>query len=89
VSCLERCPSSRRCLPWSSWSGSGYEDSRTRALTCSMLMQQNARTTAAALLPPLTHLPPTMVLPGKEVVDKVVNGQGLGEKVQNNKTGEE
>jgi hypothetical protein len=29
-----------------------------------MLLQQNARVTAAALLPPLSHLPPTMVLPG-------------------------
>lgn len=52
-------------------------------------MQQNARTTAASLLPALTHLPPSMVMPPKDVVDKVVSGQGLDEKVQNNKTGEE
>lgn len=58
-------------------------------LTGSMLLQQNARTAAAALLPPLTHLPPTMVLPGTNVVDSVVNGNGLGEQVQNNKSGDE
>jgi chorismate synthase len=54
-----------------------------------MLMQQNARTTAASLLPALTHLPPTMVLPGKKTVEKVLNGEMSGEQVQNNKSGDE
>ncbi|KAK8861348.1 chorismate synthase [Kwoniella newhampshirensis] len=53
-----------------------------------MVMQQNARAAAAALLPPLTHLPPTMVLPGKATVDKVVHGESVGE-VQGQKAGEE
>jgi chorismate synthase len=54
-----------------------------------MLLQQNARKSAASLLPPLTHLPPTMTLPGKKTVEQVLNGQSAGETVQNNKTGEE
>ncbi|RXK41448.1 chorismate synthase [Tremella mesenterica] len=49
-----------------------------------MLLQQNARQAAAALLPPLTHLPLTMVLPGKGVVN-----DAAGEKVQDNKVGDE
>ncbi|WWD16749.1 chorismate synthase [Kwoniella shandongensis] len=53
-----------------------------------MVLQQNARQAAAALLPPLTHLPPTMVLPGKATVDKVIHGESVGE-VQGQKTGEE
>ncbi|WVR04023.1 chorismate synthase [Kwoniella sp. DSM 27419] len=52
------------------------------------LLQQNARTAAAALLPAPTHLPPTMVLPGKKTVEKVVNGEQIAE-VQSNKLGEE
>jgi len=54
-----------------------------------MLMQQNARTTAASLLPRLTHLPPTMVLPGKDTVQKAANGDSQGEKVLNNISGDE
>ncbi|OCF58287.1 chorismate synthase [Kwoniella mangroviensis CBS 10435] len=53
-----------------------------------MVLQQNARKSAASLLPPLTHLPPTMVLPGKSTVQAVVNGKDVGE-VQNQKVGEE
>jgi chorismate synthase len=62
--------------------------SPTLALTPSAVLQQNARTHAASLLPPLTHLPPTMVLPGKDVVQKVAAGQKL-ETVQSQKPGEE
>ena len=51
-------------------------------------MQQNARKTAASLLPPLTHLPPTMVLPGKAQVEQVLKGNSA-EQVQNNKSGDE
>lgn len=54
----------------------------------SMLMQQSARKSLASLLPPLTHLPPTMVLPGKKTVEKVLNGD-LDGQIQNNKTGDE
>jgi chorismate synthase len=54
-----------------------------------MVLIQNSRKTAAALLPPLTHLPPTMVLPGKGYVQKVANGEISGEVVQNNKSGDE
>ncbi len=54
-----------------------------------MVLQQNARVTAASLLPKLTHLPPTMVIPAKGTVQKVVNGDANGEKVQGQKTGEE
>jgi chorismate synthase len=51
--------------------------SKYRADTCgSMYMIQNSRQTAAAQLPALTHLPPTMVLPGKGFVPKVANGDG-------------
>ncbi|WWC98923.1 chorismate synthase [Kwoniella sp. B9012] len=53
-----------------------------------MVLQQNARKSAASLLPALTHLPPTMVLPGKSTVQAVVNGKDVGE-VQNQKVGEE
>ncbi|KAK6906960.1 chorismate synthase [Kwoniella mangroviensis CBS 8507] len=53
-----------------------------------MVLQQSARKSAASLLPPLTHLPPTMVLPGKSTVQAVVNGKDVGE-VQNQKVGEE
>ncbi|WWC60008.1 chorismate synthase [Kwoniella dejecticola CBS 10117] len=53
-----------------------------------MVLQQNARKATASLLPPLTHLPPTMVLPGKSTVQAVVNGKDVGE-VQNQKPGEE
>ncbi len=52
-------------------------------------MQQNARMASAQLLAPLTHLPPTMVLPGKATVQKVLNGDSEGVAVQNNKTGDE
>ena len=55
----------------------------------SMLMQQNARVTAASLLPPLTHLPPTMVIPGKSTVQKIAKGEMDGELVQDNKPGDE
>ncbi|ORY29563.1 chorismate synthase [Naematelia encephala] len=54
-----------------------------------MVLQQNARTASASLLAPVTHLPPTMVLPGKDTVTKVVNGDAQGEVVQNNKSGDE
>ena len=54
-----------------------------------MVLQQNARVTAASLLPALKHLPPTMVLPGKGTVRKVVNGDANGAVVQGQKTGEE
>jgi len=54
-----------------------------------MVLQQNARVTAASLLPALTHLPPTMVLPGKGTVQMVVNGDANGEMVQGQKSGEE
>ncbi|KIR96391.1 chorismate synthase [Cryptococcus deuterogattii 2001/935-1] len=53
-----------------------------------MVLQQNARLTAASLLPDLTHLPPTMVLPGKGTIQKIKEGQSVGE-VQNQKVGEE
>ncbi|WVW79776.1 chorismate synthase [Kwoniella bestiolae CBS 10118] len=53
-----------------------------------MVLQQNARKSTASLLPALTHLPPTMVLPGKSTVQAVVNGKDVGE-VQNQKIGEE
>jgi chorismate synthase len=33
---------------------------------------QNARRTAASLLAPLQHLPPSMVMPPKKVVQKLV-----------------
>jgi chorismate synthase len=55
---------------------------------CSMVMQQNARSAAAALLPRLTHLPPTMVLPGKDTVEKIRRGEEVVQ-VQNQKSGEE
>jgi hypothetical protein len=44
----------------------------------SAVLQQNARTAAAALLPPLTHLPPTMVIPGKKTVQAIVKGEKVG-----------
>lgn len=53
-----------------------------------MVLQQNARLTAASLLPDVTHLPPTMVLPGKNTVQRIKEGQIAGE-VQNQKVGEE
>ncbi|WVQ94461.1 chorismate synthase [Kwoniella sp. CBS 9459] len=53
-----------------------------------MVLQQNARNAAASLLAPLTHLPPTMVLPGKSTVRAVVNGEEVAE-VQGQKPGEE
>lgn len=62
--------------------------SELQGLTRSAVLQQNARTHAASLLPPLTHLPPTMVLPGKDAVKAVLKGETIGE-VQNQKTGEE
>lgn len=38
----------------------------------SAVLQQNARHTAASLLPALTHLPPTMAMPSqKAVVDSL------------------
>lgn len=40
----------------------------------SMLLQQNARVTAASLLPALAHLPPTMVLPGMRLGGTLPNG---------------
>lgn len=46
--------------------------------------------TAASRLAPLTHLPPTMVLPGKKQVQKVLNGEvDVVEKPANSKVGEE
>ncbi|WRT65472.1 chorismate synthase [Kwoniella shivajii] len=53
-----------------------------------MVLQQHARKSVASLLPPLTHLPPTMVLPGKSTVQAVVNGEDVG-AVQSQKVGEE
>jgi hypothetical protein len=44
----------------------------------SAVLQQNARTAAAALLPPLTHLPPTMVIPGKKTVEAIAKGEKVG-----------
>jgi hypothetical protein len=40
-----------------------------------MVLQQNARVTAASLLPPLSHLPPTMVLPGTRMGGTQANGE--------------
>lgn len=57
--------------------------------TCSCVLQQNARMSSAQLLAPLMHLPPTMVLPGKRTVQKVLNGETEGIAVQNNKSGDE
>jgi chorismate synthase len=54
-----------------------------------MVLQQNARRTAASLLPPLTHLPPSMVIPGKSTVQAVSSGKAQGEAVQDQKVGEE
>jgi chorismate synthase len=53
-----------------------------------MLMQQNARLMTASRLPALTHLPPTMTLPGKDTVEKILHGDSVGQ-VQNNKSGDE
>lgn len=47
------------------------------------VMAQNARMASAALLAPLTHLPPTMVLPGKK------GKKEEGVKVQDNTVGDE
>jgi len=55
----------------------------------SMVLIQNSRKAAASLLPALTHLPPTMVLPGKGFVKKVANGGDAGETVQSNVVGDE
>lgn len=72
-----------------SWVRNAQADPRRKTDTpYSMVLQQNARSAAAALLPPLTHLPPTMVLPGKETVQKVLNGK-QDAVVQNQKSGEE
>ena len=51
-------------------------------LTISMLLQQNARVTAASLLPPLSHLPPTMVLPGTraKMAGTIANGDDASKK---------
>lgn len=70
-------PSSRPWPRWSSWSEFpspplGVE--LAVADTRSMLLQQNARVTAACLLPPLTHLPQTMVLPGMRLNGTLPNG---------------
>jgi hypothetical protein len=52
------------------------------SLTNSMLLQQNARVTAASLLPPLSHLPPTMVLPGTraKMAGTIANGDEASKK---------
>lgn len=47
-------------------------------LARSAVLAQNARTAAAALLPPLTHLPPTMVIPGKKTVEAIERGETVG-----------
>jgi len=52
------------------------------------VLQQNARSAAASLLAPLTHLPPTMSLPGKQTVEKVLAGQS-GILSEENKVGDE
>lgn len=82
----------RLWLLWSSWSKHlfhlFYHGSTLIFPVSSMVLQQNARLTAASLLPDLTHLPPTMVLPGKSTFQKVKEGQSVGE-VQNQKVGEE
>ena len=54
-----------------------------------MVLQQNARVTAAALLPSLSHLPPSMVIPAKKTVQKIINGDAELEQVQGQKMGEE
>ena len=55
----------------------------------SMILQQNARVSAASLLPKLSHLPPSMILPGQETVRKIANGDEKGDMVQSQKSGEE
>jgi chorismate synthase len=64
-------------------------EARPKLMSRSMLLQQNARRAAAALLPALTHLPPTMVLPGNATVLAVANGNPGGEAVQDQKPGDE
>ncbi|KAK4684828.1 chorismate synthase, partial [Tremellales sp. Uapishka_1] len=54
-----------------------------------MVLQQNARVAAASLLPALTHLPPTMVLPGKKTVQDILSGNVDDLQVQGQKAGEE
>lgn len=55
----------------------------------SAVLQQQARQSAAALLAPLTHLPPTMVIPGKKTVNDVEKGKTTGVNIENNIIGEE
>lgn len=40
----------------------------------SAVLQQNARKAAASLLAPLTHLPPTMVIPKSKTIKQILEG---------------
>lgn len=74
-SCLTcRCLRPLPIFPLAEYTAISAAESLRSTDTRSMLLQQNARVTAASLLPPLTHLPQTMVLPGMRLSGTLPNG---------------